>query len=112
MYDRHMYHFLCRCSRLQALSTDRTDIFWTYPCVKHMFAAGCGCNCFAPIQKVPGTVESCDVLESLLKMFTEPNRPKTRRTWKQGRRKRTVCSTVPLVSERILGNIFDYVGQR
>ncbi|CAL1152198.1 unnamed protein product [Cladocopium goreaui] len=60
--------------------------------------------------KVPGTVESCDVLESLLKMFTEPNRPKTRRTWKQGRRKRTVCSTVPLVSERILGNIFDYVG--
>ncbi|CAL1153389.1 unnamed protein product [Cladocopium goreaui] len=60
--------------------------------------------------KVPGTVENCDVLESLLKMFTESNRPKTRRTWKQGRRKRTVCSTVPLVSERILGNIFDYVG--
>jgi hypothetical protein len=43
-------------------------------------------------------------------MFTGPNRPMTRRTWKQGRRKRTACSTVPLISERILGNIFDYVG--
>jgi hypothetical protein len=54
--------------------------------------------------------ESCDVFESLLKIFTELNRPKTRRTWKQGRRKRTVCSTIPLISERILGTIVDCVG--
>ena len=104
-----MYHFLCRCSLLQALSPDRTDYFG------HILVWN---TCLLQVvdvtalrqYKVPGTVESCDVLESLLKMFTEPNRPKTRRTWKQGRRKRTVCSTVPLVSERILGNIFDYVG--
>ena len=59
---------------------------------------------------MPGTLERCDVVDYVMGLFLKETRQCTRRVIRRGRKKQTMLSEMPRLSEGVVATILNFVG--